>query len=81
MQITVKAKDLYYLPRVENLEKEYKKCEETFTKLEEEFENGLHFETISCLQLTVLSDRMEVIKSLMESLENRIKTLRLEISN
>ena len=77
----IKAHDLYYLPRVENLKKEQEKCKERLKFLEDDFEHRLHFETISYPQLTVLQDQMQTVMDLMSALEDQIEVFKLEISN
>ena len=81
MQMMIKAKDLYYLPRIKNLKREYKMCEEKLKILQEEFDNKVHSETGSYYLLTVLSDKIHMVLDLMKSLENQIKILKLENLN
>jgi len=77
----IKAHDLYYLPRVENLRREYGKCEKKYRELQEEFDHSLDFETGSCYTLNILADKMQTVSDLMVALEDQIERLRLEISN
>lgn len=79
--IRIYAKDLYYLPRVENLEREYEKIEIHMKELEDEFDKSIYYETISTPLLNVISDRMQTCTLLMSAIKLEIKRLHLEICN
>jgi hypothetical protein len=79
--IRVTANDLYYLPRVKNLEREYNKIESRLLELEDEFDKSLDFETISVYKLNIISAQMQTCASLMSALKQEILRLKLEVCN
>jgi hypothetical protein len=73
--------DLYYLPRVENLKKEYKKCSEKLFELQDQFDELIHFETCDPYTLNLIEDQKWMIYDLMSAIEDQIETLRLSTLN
>jgi hypothetical protein len=82
MQIVLlKASDLYYLPRVKNLEREYKKCEFRLAELNLEFSNYLDSESCCPYKLDIISDKICIVKDLMRGIKIQIKRLECEFCN
>jgi hypothetical protein len=77
----IKAEDFYYLFKVKNLEREYKKCAESFFELQEEFDSCIHFETCDPCFLNMIEDQKWAIQELMEAIENQIHNLTLAALN
>lgn len=77
----ITANDLYYLPRVKNLEREALKCYQELIELTNEFNNYLHFEIFDIMVINVLNDRRQTVRDTIEALENQIERLKLETLN
>ena len=77
----ISANDLYFFPRIKNLEKEYEKCSIELENLQEEFDYLLDSETISCFALNIMSDQIQVISSLRDYLKEQIEILKLQTLN
>lgn len=73
--------DLWYLPRVKNLEEEYEKCVRKYKELTEDFNTYVELENADPFVLNVLAARKEDIMQLMMGLKNQIERLRLETLN
>jgi hypothetical protein len=77
----ITAQDLYFLPRVENLEREYKKCSYKLFELQEYFDEILKFETCDPYTLNLIIDQKWMLQELMDSIENQIIKLKSETLN
>ena len=77
----VKGEDLYYLPRVENLRREYEKCAQRLFELQEQFDELIHFETCDPYTLNLIEDQKWTVQELMDAIEDQIERLRLETLN
>ena len=77
----VSSYDLWYLPRVKNLEREYRKCAEKLFELEEDFNTYVELESADPFVLNVLAARKQDVQELMDSLKNQMERLRLETLN
>jgi hypothetical protein len=77
----LKAEDFYYLPRVNNLKSEYKKCESRLRELEDEFDKEIYFETCSTYTLNIISDKIFTVKEIMKAIMGQIKRLQSEFCN
>ena len=73
--------DFYYIPRVKNLERQYKKCESKLQELNESFNACLEIEACDPYVLNVLHSRIIDIEELMISLDDEMERLRLETLN
>ena len=73
--------DLWYLPRVKNLEEEYEKCVRKYKELTEDFNTYVELETADPFVLNVLAARKADVMELMMGLKNQIERLRLETLN
>lgn len=77
----ITANDLYYLPRVKNLEGEYKKMADRLFELQEQMESYIDFETCDPILLNIMEDKKWQLQELMESIEDHIIRLKSEALN
>jgi hypothetical protein len=81
MEIKLTASDFYYLPRVENLDSLFSKCEEKLSDLQCTFHDQLLFEHCAPHLLDQTLIRMEDVIQLMIALKSEKNRLILETCN
>lgn len=77
----ISANEFYYLPRVENLKKEYKKCSDRLFELQEKFDELINFEICDPYTLNLIEDQKWTIHDLMSAIEDQIERLQLSTLN
>lgn len=77
----ISADDLYYLKRVENLEKQYRKCADKINELNKVFDDYLSTENFSIYDLNIILDQKETAKELKKAIENEIQKLKFGALN
>ena len=77
----VKAKDLYFQPRVDNLSNELKKCIKKLNEISYEIDRYLDSEMIDIFQLNVMMDHRKILRETKTAIQNRIQRIRLETLN
>ena len=77
----VKAKDLYFQPRVDNLSNELKKCIKKLNEISYEIDRYLDSEMIDIFQLNVMMDHRKILRETKTAIQNQIQRIRLETLN
>lgn len=77
----ISANDLYYLKRVENLEREYQKCGEKLKELENTIEEYLSTEDFTIPTLNLILYKKATVKSLKKAISLEIKRVKSEALN
>lgn len=77
----ITANDLYYLPRLKNLEDQYEKLVREYKELTEVFNEYISSERTQILELNLLADKMRVAEDLIEAIFNQRITIRLQALN
>lgn len=77
----ITANDLYYIPRIQNLEEQYQKVAQKYNELNETWNEYLETEKCCVITLNLLSARMQTCKEIMDSLEFHIDRIRFETLN
>jgi len=77
----ITANDLYYLPRLKNLEDQYEKLIREYKELTEAFNEYISSERTQILELNLLADKMRVAEDLIEAIFNQRITIRLQALN
>ena len=77
----ISAEDLFYLKKVENLEREYRICVNKLEELETTWDEYLQFENFSIMELNMISSQKQHVKELKETIEKQIERLKLESMN
>jgi hypothetical protein len=77
----ISADDLFYLKKVENLEREYKSCINKLEELDATWEEYLEFENFSIMELNMIASQKQTAKELKEAIEKQIERLKLESLN
>ena len=81
MEEMISANDLYYLPRLENLRKEYEACVEKIKELDETWDEYLEFENFTIFELNMISSQRQTAHALMEALEKEMDRIKFETLN
>lgn len=79
--IFLSASDFYYVPRVENLTRQFIKCSAKLAELENQFNEYVELNNPSLAQLNILSSQIETVIELMDAISKKIRNLRLEFCN
>ena len=77
----ISADDLYYLPRLKNMEVQYEKLIREYKEMTEVFNEYLASEKFPILELNILADKMRVAEDLIDAIFNQRITLRLQALN
>ena len=78
----ITANDLYFLPRVENLESQYQKCLEEENSLLEYWNDLLQTESyFNIMFLNITADKLVVVRDLMKAIKDQIEVLKLQTLN
>lgn len=77
----ISAEDIFYLKKVENLEREYRICVNKLEELEASWEEYLQFENFSILEMNMISDQRQQVTEIRDAIEKQINRLKLETLN
>ncbi len=77
----ITADDLYYLPRLKNMEKQYNKLIREYKDLTETFNEYLLLKTLPILEINLLADKMRVAEDLIETIFEQKRIIRLQALN
>ena len=77
----VRAHDLYFQPRVDNLTHELQKCVEKLEDISKEIDRYLDSEMIDIFQLNVMMDHKQMLEETKSAVENQIQRIKLETLN
>lgn len=77
----INAEDLYYLPRIENLERQYEKLNKELAELKQTFDEYLEYEKFTALELNLISSQIQTCEELMKAIKEQRNTLRLQTLN
>lgn len=77
----IKAYDLYFQPRIDNLTIELQKCIEKLDDISHEIDRYLDSEMIDIFQLNVMMDHKQMLWETKSAVENQIQRIRLETLN
>jgi len=77
----ITANDLYYLPRLKNMEAQYEKLVREYKEMTEVFNEYLASEQFPILEVNMLADKMRVTEDLIDAIFNQRITIRLQTLN
>lgn len=77
----ISANDLYYLPRLKNMEEQYEKLVREYKEMTETFNEYIASEQFPLLEINMLADKMQVAKDLIEAIMDQRQTIRLQTLN
>jgi predicted GTPase len=77
----ISAEDLFYLKKVENLEKEYRICANKIEELDAAWEEYLQFENFSVMELNIISSQKQHAYELMRAIQDEIERIKFEAMN
>jgi hypothetical protein len=77
----IKAKDLYFQPRVDNLTKELQKSVAKIDEISDIIDNYLDSNVIDMFQLNILLDHKQNLEDTKKAVENQIQRIKLETLN
>lgn len=77
----ISADDLFYLKKVENLEREYRICVHKLEELDTTWEEYLQFENFSIMELNMIASQKQTARELKKAIEDQITRLKSEMMN
>ena len=77
----IRAKDLYFQPRIDNLSIELNKCIDKLNEITKEIDIYLDSEMIDILQINVMMDHKQMLEETKKAVENQIQRITLETLN
>lgn len=77
----ISADDLFYLKKVENLEREYRICVHKLEELDATWEEYLQFENFSIMELNMIASQKQTARELKKAIEDQIIRLKSEMMN
>ena len=77
----ISAEDIFYLKKVENLEREYRICVNKLEELDATWEEYLQFENFSVMELNMIASQKQTVRELKEAIEDQIARLKFETLN
>jgi len=77
----IKAKDLYFQPRIDNLSIELHKCVDKLDEITKEIDIYLDGEMIDIFQLNVMMDHKQMLAETKKAVEDQIQRITLETLN
>lgn len=77
----ISADDLFYLKKVENLEKEYRICVNKLEELDATWDEYIEFENFSVMELNMIASRRQHVRELKKAIEDEMARLKFETLN